>query len=174
MDQAQNTPIEANKQQPNPTTRKKPTHILRVHSEDGSLQRIKCHKTHNLQQLHQTIAGIVELEPGSFVIGLSSKRTDNDFRSNSQLVIGETLPKGTHIWIHELKEAEESESEYYNLLKISRDADPDKIKKAYKQQARKHHPDRPKGDADLFKRIHEAYEVLIDPEKKTIYGKKND
>ena len=55
--------------------------------------------------------------------------------------------------------------EYYNLLGVSRDAEDQEIKKAFRKKAMKEHPDRG-GDAEKFKKISEAYEVLIDSEKR--------
>lgn len=59
--------------------------------------------------------------------------------------------------------------EYYNLLGISREADDKEIKKAFRKKAMKEHPDRG-GDAEKFKKISEAYEVLIDSEKRELYN----
>lgn len=59
--------------------------------------------------------------------------------------------------------------EYYNLLGISRDAEEKEIKKAFRKKAMKEHPDRG-GDAEKFKQISEAYEVLIDNEKRELYN----
>lgn len=54
---------------------------------------------------------------------------------------------------------------YYSILGLSRGATDDQIKKAYRNLAMKHHPDRG-GDEKKFKEISQAYEVLSDPEKK--------
>lgn len=59
--------------------------------------------------------------------------------------------------------------EYYNLLGVSREADDQEIKKAFRKKAMKEHPDRG-GDAEKFKKISEAYEVLIDSEKRELYN----
>lgn len=63
-------------------------------------------------------------------------------------------------------------SDYYNVLGVTRTATPDEIKKAYRKNALKYHPDKNPGDAAAekkFKEISEAYEVLSDDKKKQIY-----
>jgi DnaJ-class molecular chaperone len=54
------------------------------------------------------------------------------------------------------------------LLSVHRDATEDEIKRAYRKMAMEYHPDRnPSPDAEArFKEIAEAYEVLIDPQKR--------
>lgn len=58
--------------------------------------------------------------------------------------------------------------DHYSTLGISKDATPEEIKKAYRRLASKHHPDKG-GDADEFRKIQEAYEILIDPITKGSY-----
>ncbi|XP_073279257.1 uncharacterized protein [Primulina huaijiensis] len=63
--------------------------------------------------------------------------------------------------------------DYYNILKVSRDAGEEDIKKSYKRLAMKWHPDKnfvntQEAEAK-FKQISEAYDVLSDPEKRQIY-----
>ncbi len=57
--------------------------------------------------------------------------------------------------------------DYYATLGLKRGASEDEIKKAYRQMAMKHHPDRG-GDEKKFKEISQAYEALSDPEKRRI------
>lgn len=60
----------------------------------------------------------------------------------------------------------------YSILKISRDASPDDIKKAFRKLAIEYHPDKNNGDKqreELFKKIGEAYTILSDPDKKKQY-----
>ncbi len=64
--------------------------------------------------------------------------------------------------------------EYYEILEITRDADSGAIKKAYRKQALKFHPDRNEGDKEAeekFKLINEAYQVLSDADKKSTYDR---
>jgi len=64
-------------------------------------------------------------------------------------------------------------SDYYRVLGVSRDADEAELKKAYRKAAMQYHPDRNKDpDAEArFKEITEAYEVLRDPDKRSIYDR---
>lgn len=62
--------------------------------------------------------------------------------------------------------------DYYGILGIEKNASKDDIKKAYRNLAKKYHPDANPGDKsaeDKFKDINEAYEVLSDDEKKNQY-----
>lgn len=62
--------------------------------------------------------------------------------------------------------------DYYNILGVNRGSSADEIKKAYRNQARKYHPDINPGDKkaeETFKDVQQAYEILSDPEKKKAY-----
>ncbi|MFO7767713.1 MAG: molecular chaperone DnaJ [bacterium] len=64
--------------------------------------------------------------------------------------------------------------DYYEVLGVGRDADPDEIKKAYRKLALKFHPDRNPGDREAeekFKEATEAYEVLRDSERRAQYDR---
>ena len=64
--------------------------------------------------------------------------------------------------------------EYYNVLGVNKDSSADEIKKAYRKKSLKWHPDK-NGDSEdsknKFQEIGEAYGVLSDSGKKTIYDK---
>lgn len=62
--------------------------------------------------------------------------------------------------------------DYYEILEVSRNATKEEIKKAYRQQALKFHPDKNPGNKEAeekFKEAAEAYEVLGDDEKRSRY-----
>src|SRR5437764_6998860 len=61
--------------------------------------------------------------------------------------------------------------DYYEVLGVAREANVDDIKRAYRQLARKYHPDVNKeaGAEDRFKELSEAYEVLSDERKRQVY-----
>jgi molecular chaperone DnaJ len=66
----------------------------------------------------------------------------------------------------------EDRVEYYQVLGISKNADSEEVKKAYRRLALKFHPDRNPGDKkaeDKFRQAAEAYEVLRDPQKRSLY-----
>jgi molecular chaperone DnaJ len=58
--------------------------------------------------------------------------------------------------------------DYYEVLGVGKSASPDEIKKAFRREAVKHHPDRG-GNEEEFKEVNEAYEVLKDPSKRQRY-----
>jgi DnaJ family protein A protein 2 len=61
-----------------------------------------------------------------------------------------------------------TENDLYDVLGIDRDATGEDIKKAYRKKALSTHPDKG-GDVELFKKINRAYEVLGNPQKRSMY-----
>jgi DnaJ-class molecular chaperone len=64
--------------------------------------------------------------------------------------------------------------DYYEVLGVGRDASADEVKKAYRKLARKHHPDVNPGDKTAevkFKEAQQAYDVLSDAEKRSLYDR---
>ncbi len=60
--------------------------------------------------------------------------------------------------------------DYYELLQVSPNADPDTIRRIFKHLAKKCHPDLNNGgDAELFRQLLKAHEVLTDPEARATY-----
>ena len=67
-----------------------------------------------------------------------------------------------------------SKRDYYDVLGVSRGANDQEIKSAYRKLALKHHPDRNPGDKaaeDKFKEAAEAYAVLADADKRQMYDR---
>src|SRR6476646_11941114 len=65
-------------------------------------------------------------------------------------------------------------ADFYNTLGVSRNASDADIKTAYRKLAMAHHPDRNNGSKEAeekFKAITEAYDVLRDPDKRSLYDR---
>ncbi|HNW74568.1 MAG: molecular chaperone DnaJ [Bacteroidales bacterium] len=65
-----------------------------------------------------------------------------------------------------------SKRDFYEVLEVNRNATPDELKKAYRKQALKYHPDKNPGDKEAeekFKEAAEAYEILSDENKRHRY-----
>lgn len=66
-----------------------------------------------------------------------------------------------------------SKRDYYEVLGVDRSATPEEVKKAYRQLARRYHPD-VSGESNteaLFKEVNEAYEVISDADKRAAYDR---
>jgi molecular chaperone DnaJ len=69
------------------------------------------------------------------------------------------------------------EKDLYKILGVSKNDNPDAVKKAYRKLAKDLHPDKTKGDKkleDRFKEVSEAYEVLSDDKKRAEYDEMRD
>src|SRR3989442_9754722 len=67
-----------------------------------------------------------------------------------------------------------AKEDFYKILGVKRDAKPEEIKKAYRRLARKYHPDVNPGDKsaeERFKQMSEAFDILSDPKKRTVYDR---
>ncbi|HEY7058791.1 MAG TPA: DnaJ domain-containing protein, partial [Vicinamibacterales bacterium] len=67
-----------------------------------------------------------------------------------------------------------SKRDYYEILAVSREASEQQIKSAYRKLALKYHPDRNPGDSEAeerFKEAAEAYAVLADRDKRSLYDR---
>ena len=68
------------------------------------------------------------------------------------------------------KTSASDDDEYYKILSLDKSADANDIKKAYRRLAIKMHPDKG-GAVEDFKKLSEAYEVLSDENKRSIYDR---
>lgn len=67
-----------------------------------------------------------------------------------------------------------AQRDFYEVLGVTREADPDTLKKAYRKLALQYHPDKNPGDKEAeekFKEAASAFEVLSNPEKKARYDR---
>ena len=63
-----------------------------------------------------------------------------------------------------------ADTDYYELLQISPNADPDTVTRVFRLLAQRYHPDHPDtGNESMFREILSAYAVLSDPEKRASY-----
>lgn len=59
--------------------------------------------------------------------------------------------------------------DYYNILGVSKGASGDEIKRAFRKKAHEYHPDKGSGNAEKFKEVNQAYQVLSDSQKRQQY-----
>jgi molecular chaperone DnaJ len=60
---------------------------------------------------------------------------------------------------------------FYKVLGVNQKAGPERIKRAYRQAAKRYHPDVSSRNEEKFREVQEAYETLSDPEKKALYDR---
>ena len=66
--------------------------------------------------------------------------------------------------------ADTEQTDYYETLQISPNADADTIQRVFRLLAQRYHPDNKEtGDADRFRAMHEAYSILSVPERRAQY-----
>jgi DnaJ-class molecular chaperone len=63
--------------------------------------------------------------------------------------------------------------DFYRILGINQEADPAKIKEAYRRAAKRYHPDISPKDEERFRQVQAAYETLSDPKKKAVYDEQS-
>ena len=64
--------------------------------------------------------------------------------------------------------------DYYEVLQVSPNADVETIRRIYRLQARRFHPDNLEtGDAETFKKVSAAYEILSDPKRRELYDQEH-
>lgn len=69
-----------------------------------------------------------------------------------------------------IKQFEVDDDDLYGMLEVQTDATVEEIRKAYKKLAGIYHPDKKTGNEELFKAIKQAYDILIDPVKRSNYN----
>ncbi|OAX40322.1 TPR-like protein [Rhizopogon vinicolor AM-OR11-026] len=101
-----------------------------------------------------------------------------DFRSSAEQAGFEGLDAEVRSLKSELKKAEAAlkrskTKDYYKILGLARDCGDVEIKKAYRRESLKHHPDKG-GDEEKFKLVVEAHAVLSDPHRRERYDMGED
>lgn len=65
--------------------------------------------------------------------------------------------------------------DHYETLHLSQNADAETVERVYRMLAKRYHPDNAtSGDPDLFRNVQEAYETLLDPERRAEFDVKYD
>lgn len=123
-------------------------------------------------------------EEEAFVIKVEIFFQQDKFDEAVQLVEGAIREQGRSKRLLELRSRAQQLlkksklKDYHQLLGVSRDADDQTLKKAFRKLALKYHPDKVDGDKQeaekYFAEVSEAYEVLTDPEKRRLYDMGED
>ena len=128
----------------------------------------------NVSKSGMSIETSEELSPGTLV-SLESER--HDF--NGKATVRHSARHGS-IFISGLEFSEETKHsmhfavpdgiDYYEVLQVSQNAEPETIRRVYRIMAARFHPDNAQtGDAERFLLLNQVYEVLSDPEKRLRY-----
>jgi curved DNA-binding protein CbpA len=65
--------------------------------------------------------------------------------------------------------------DFYEVLQLSQNADTETIERVFRLLAKRYHPDnQDTGDEERFRQVHDAYEVLTDPEKRARFDVRSD
>jgi curved DNA-binding protein len=79
------------------------------------------------------------------------------------------------VWNEGLAMSSAAAEDWYETLQISPNADADTVQRVFRLLAQKYHPDNQEtGDSARFRRLHEAYLVLSDPERRAQYDVQHD
>ncbi len=66
------------------------------------------------------------------------------------------------------------QKDYYSILGVDAEADAEEIKTAFRALAKRYHPDSEEGDAEKFRQVQEAYDVLRDPARRLAYERQRE
>jgi len=130
-----------------------------------------CRQTKDQTSMKRIAAGFMGQVTSPFSSPLSHWFPVCYTRCSSSL-FGATLPPVFTQLRHFRSSATPSSADYYEILGVSRNATTKEIKKAYRQLAKKYHPDLNKGDESCQKKFAEitaAYETLSDEQKRKSY-----
>ncbi|KAF7789780.1 hypothetical protein EIP86_000726 [Pleurotus ostreatoroseus] len=130
----------------------------------------------------------IELNPATFKVYRTRARARlhlemyqeavNDFKAAIEHAESEGSDADVRALRTELKKAEldlkrSKTKDYYKILGVAKDSTETEIKKAYRRESLKHHPDKG-GDEEKFKLVSEAHSVLSDPHKRSRYDMGDD
>ncbi|XP_068641738.1 chaperone protein dnaJ A7A, chloroplastic-like isoform X2 [Aristolochia californica] len=135
-----------------------------VMSRSSSARPVACYETNNFLNSQLGISGKEKYMASSY----SSLFTEDSicalFNTGSSVISHRR--RGSRLIVR-------ADSDYYSVLGVSRNANKSEIKSAYRKLARNYHPDVNKepGAEQKFKEISNAYEVLSDDEKRSLYDR---